>query len=212
MCSLLFRLKTLENCFKFSAVVSAVVVSLIAIHLLCCASVIDMSQERRGGARPSAGRKSKVAYEAKALLAKDFKSLAQGVDVSDANLPAPQPWHMLQTATQAFEKADRKFAAAVVQMQNAQGHLGHVARNAEQAQHALRECIDRISELQELYSADPVTRQDEFLELDDLQKEKTTLEAKLIALAEQVAAAEDSVTSFMCSRMTFTANQTCCVC
>lgn len=154
-----------------------------------------MSREGRGpgGARPGAGRKPKVAYDAKTLLSKDFKSIAE--DMSDENLPPPQPWHLLQTATQAYEKADKKFATAIVQLKHAKTNLGHVAGKAERAQNQLRQCMDKISQLQDLYDSDPVNHQDEFLEMDDLQTEKTTLESKLVALAEQVASAEDEVTT-----------------
>lgn len=168
-----------------------------------------MSLERRGGARAGAGKKPRVSHEAKTLLAKDFRSLAQDIDVPDANLPAPQPWHLLQTATQAYEKADKKFAAAVLQVKNAKANLGHVATNAEQAQHKLRQCIDKMSELQDLYNADPVNRQDEFMQLDELQKEKEALEIKLVALAEQVACAEDLVR--LCA-FAPVRSQTCCAC
>jgi len=159
-----------------------------------CALVLKTAQhqERRGGSRAGAGRKPQISYDAKTLLAKDFKSLAQ--DVSLGDLPGPQPWHLLQSARQAYEKADKKFAAAVLHAKQAKAHLRNVASDAADAQHALSQCLSRLAELEELYNRDPVCHLEEFLKIDKLQTDKQRLETKLIALAEQVAIAEDQVT------------------
>lgn len=142
----------------------------------------EKPRSSHGGKRVGAGRRASNSLDKStrdALLNKDFKS--KQIAASGETLPDAQPYYLVETARKAYEKADRKYAEAMLEVKRVQATISKVAERAENTQGQVAKLQAMLTRMQEDYDKRPEMGEDVFMEMDKVLAEQKEAESLLFA-------------------------------